>query len=92
MKPEEQVRQYAKSELRKRGAEMRKLKWIGRKHAPDDVALLPRVHPLIEFKAPGKKPTDGQLREHVRLRRAGFEVWVIDSFEAVDFFIRSYYE
>lgn len=92
MKPEEEVRQYCKRELRKRGAAMRKLKWIGRKHAPDDVALLPRAHPLIEFKAPGKKPNKGQLREHERLRLAGFDVWVIDTFERVDFFIRSYYE
>ena len=38
----------------------------------------------IETKAPGKKPTSGQLREHERMRGMGQRVEVIDSFEGVD--------
>lgn len=43
---------------------------------------------FVELKAPGKKPTPGQLREHKRLRDLGFRVEVIDSKEGVDKFIR----
>jgi hypothetical protein len=41
-------------------------------------------HILVELKAPGKKPTKTQLREHERLRDAGFVVLVLDSVEAID--------
>jgi hypothetical protein len=42
---------------------------------------------FVELKAPGKKPTPGQLREHARLRELGFRVEVLDSTEAVDNFV-----
>jgi hypothetical protein len=42
---------------------------------------------FVELKAPGKKPTPGQLREHARLRELGFRVEVLDSIEAVDNFV-----
>jgi len=38
----------------------------------------------VELKAPGKKPTSGQLREHERMRGMGQRVEVIDSFDGVD--------
>jgi len=34
---------------------------------------------FCEFKAPGKKPTDAQAREHTRLRQHKVNVFVIDS-------------
>ena len=37
---------------------------------------------LVEFKAPGKKPTVMQTREHDRLREQGCLVYVIDSVES----------
>ena len=43
---------------------------------------------LVEVKAPGKKPTAAQLREHQRLRRVGMRVEVVDSFERVDTVLR----
>jgi hypothetical protein len=33
----------------------------------------------IEFKAPGKKPTELQEKEHQAMRRTGWAVWVIDN-------------
>lgn len=39
---------------------------------------------FAEIKAPGKKPTQAQEREHTRLRALGFEVLVIDSNESAD--------
>lgn len=43
---------------------------------------------FVELKATGEKPTDGQLREHARLRALGFDVRVIDSKEGVDEFLK----
>ncbi|MGD9156902.1 MAG: VRR-NUC domain-containing protein [Desulfobacteraceae bacterium] len=42
---------------------------------------------FVELKAPGKKPTSAQQRDHERRRAMGFEVLVIDSYEGVDAFI-----
>lgn len=72
------------------GGEVRKVKWAGRRHAPDRLVMLKGKHPLVELKRPGKDAEPGQRREHVRLRRAGFEVWVTDTKEGVDTFMRSY--
>jgi len=70
------------------GGEIRKVKWIGRRGAPDRLVMLPHAKPtLVELKRPGKPPEDHQLREHTRLRRYGFEVVVIDSIESVDKFL-----
>jgi hypothetical protein len=56
-----------------------------RRSVPDRLCLLPGGKAIfVELKAPGKKPTEGQLREHKRLRALGFQVDVIDSKEGVD--------
>jgi hypothetical protein len=38
---------------------------------------------FVELKAPGKKATLQQMREHARLRRLGFQVTVVDSLDGV---------
>lgn len=56
-----------------------------RRSVPDRLVLLPGgVVQFVELKAPGKKPTDMQTREHEKLRALGFTVEVIDSKEGVD--------
>lgn len=57
----------------------------GRRNVPDRLVLLPR-RPVIfcELKALGKKPRPGQIREHERLRKLGYAVEVVDSFEGVE--------
>lgn len=65
----------------------------GRRNVPDRIVIVPPAGEpraqliFIELKAPGKKPTTGQLREHARLRALGCRVEVIDSIEGVDAFI-----
>ncbi len=55
----------------------------GRRSVPDRLCLLPGGRVLfIECKAPGKRPTALQTREHERLRALGFDVLIIDSKEA----------
>ena len=97
MKPirESQIEKYLVAQVKALGGECRKVRWIGRTNAPDRFVMLPprylcarpTAHPQsiwVELKAPGKKPTSGQLREHERMRGMGQRVEVIDSFEGVD--------
>ena len=67
----------------RRGFEYRKVKWVGRRGAPDNLFGDPtgqQVPPFfVEFKAPGKKPRRDQWREIHGLRAWGFRVYVIDT-------------
>ena len=57
----------------------------GNDGVPDRMVCLPgAVIAFVELKAPGKKPRPLQLVQIERLRKLGFRVEVIDSFEAVD--------
>ncbi|WP_373089337.1 VRR-NUC domain-containing protein [Zhongshania sp.] len=59
----------------------------GRRSVPDRLVTLPEGRVIfVELKAPGKKPTDNQLRDHQRRIELGCDVRVIDSLEAVDAF------
>lgn len=42
----------------------------------------------VELKAPGKKPTPSQFRDHEKRREMGFDVRVIDSYDGVDTFVK----
>lgn len=56
-----------------------------RRGVPDRVCLFPGGRLiLVEVKAPGKKCTALQLKEHERFRALGQDVRVIDSKEGVD--------
>lgn len=55
---------------------------------PPIVGPHPMAIHFIELKAPGKKPEDLQEREIARLRGMGCAVFVLDSIEAVDAYLR----
>lgn len=62
-------------------------KWTspGRVGVPDRICIFPGGQIVfVELKAPGKKPTRPQLREHARLREYRQKVVVVDSIESVD--------
>jgi hypothetical protein len=65
----------------------------GRRNVPDRMVVVPPAGEpraqviFVELKAPGKKPTAGQAREHDRLRALGCRVEMIDSVEGVDVFV-----
>lgn len=82
---EKDVEKYFCQEVKKAGGVAYKFTSPARVNVPDRMVLFPdaRVY-FVELKAPGKKPTEGQLREHARLQALGFEVSVIDSKEGVD--------
>lgn len=52
---------------------------------PDRLVTLPGGQVVfVELKAPGKKPTALQLRDHAKRRSLGCSVLVIDSIEGID--------
>lgn len=82
---ESEIEKYLVEKVSTLGGLVRKLKWIGRRGAPDRFVKLPgKPVMLIELKAPGKVPEPHQEREIKRLRDAGVRVEVIDSKELVD--------
>lgn len=57
----------------------------GHRGVPDRLVLWPGGRTeFVELKAPGKKATLQQMREHERLRRLGFKVTVLDGLAAVN--------
>lgn len=83
---ENQIEEHLHTRVRELGGDYRRLSWIGRNGANDDLILLPRDsrHLLVECKRPGKTATTAQAREHDRLRAAGFEVHVVSTTAEID--------
>lgn len=87
---ERDIERYLVKRVKELGGEVRKVKWIGRRGAPDRLVMLSWAQGCIgdtifvELKAPGVKPEPYQLREHARMRGMGQRVEVIDSFEGVN--------
>lgn len=106
---ERDIEAYLVERVKAMRGEVRKVKWVGRRGAPDRVVMLPeRVIPKwdgevkvgaictptgwttpartlwVELKAPNKTAEPHQLREHVRMRKMGQRVEVVDSFNRVD--------
>jgi len=69
----------------KMDGEVFKIKFIGRRGAPDRLVLFPdgESH-WVELKAPGKKAAPHQARVHAVLHGMLQSVLVLDSIEAVD--------
>jgi len=75
---EKAVCDYAKT----RGLIAYKFTSPNRRSVPDRLFCGPGgVHFFIEFKAPGKKPTEKQLREILRLQCMSHLVYVVDDIE-----------
>lgn len=76
---ERKVCEYAKT----KGCEVYKFTSPQRSAVPDRmfISLTGRIW-FCEFKAPGKKPTVPQEREHLRLRQRFVFVYVVDNVDA----------
>jgi hypothetical protein len=90
------VEEYLIKQCAKHGAVAEKFNSPQKSHVPDRLVMWPdRPRGLaaeitfVECKAPGKKPTVMQARDHDRRRELGFRVDVIDSYEGVDGYIRN---
>lgn len=82
---EKQIEQYLRDQVKERGGLAYKFTSPGRRSVPDRIVILPGLPTFfVETKAPGEKPTEGQLREHERIKAAGGIVTVVDTYEATD--------
>lgn len=95
MAAEGDLRKKLKARVQAYGGEIRAVSWLGRRNAPDVLCLFPdgsrfcakrelsdnheMMHPFVETKAPGGKPSAAQAREHERMRAAGCVVLVIST-------------
>jgi len=86
--PEANIERGYCAAVREHGGEAYKFVSPARRGVPDRLTLypIPEKHRavvaqyvrFVEFKAPGKKPTRAQKREHARLRELGFNVITVD--------------
>lgn len=92
-KPRERnIRKELKKRVEAYGGEIRAVSWLGRAHAPDVLCLFPPdddapgtgTHIFVETKAPDGEPSDGQLREHERMRASGCVVLVVSTIAQLD--------
>lgn len=90
---ESEIEKHLVRRVKEAGGEIRKVKWIGRRGAPDRFVMIPEreEHPYqnpcsfwVELKAPGKKLEPHQEREIGRMRDCGIPVFVVDSIEGVE--------
>ncbi len=82
---ESAIEGYLVKKVQSMGGEIRKVKWIGRRGAPDRCVMLKGLPTLwIELKAPGQKAKPHQIREHNRMRAMGQTVLVFDSIDEID--------
>lgn len=98
---EKDVEAYLVRRVKGCGGEAYKFTSPQRRNVPDRLVLRRRVPKpnsigyftgiaiFVECKRPGEKCTEGQNREHQRLNDLGFSVYVVDSRESVDNFIKA---
>lgn len=82
---EAEIEQRLVSVAKRRGFTAEKFTSPGRRSVPDRIVWggAGRLF-FVECKATGAKPTPAQERDHAKRRAAGFLVFVVDSYEAVE--------
>ena len=90
MTPEGRVVEALRETVAKGGGECRKVEWAVRVGAPDWFVMLDGLSFFVECKAPGKKPSPIQLREHERMRDiGGCTVFVVDGADQIRAIVRA---
>lgn len=85
---ESDVEKYFVDSIQNIRGEVRKLKWIGRRGAPDRIVFYRGKIYLVELKSPTGKLRPEQMREHERLYKQGIGVYVLYNLGEVTNFIR----
>ena len=87
-RPEAKVENRLREGVKARGGVAVKFSAPGYRAWPDRLVLMPggQIY-FVELKAPKKKPTKQQLIRHRQIEDLGFYVTVLDSAEAVDYFL-----
>ncbi len=82
---EKKIEQKLVTAVKKHGGICPKFVSPGFDGMPDRLLLLPHGRfAFVEVKAPNQKPRPLQLSRHRRLRRLGFQVYVLDALEDID--------
>lgn len=81
---ESKVETYLVRQVKKLGGKYRKVRWIGRRGAPDRLIGFPGVACYVELKRPGEKLRLNQVREKADLEWMGLRVEVAATLEEVD--------
>jgi len=88
---ESKIENHLRKGAKHLGGDTRKVSWIGRAHAPDELVLLPGRHFFAETKRddntkpfPATVREERQHAEHERMRAAGMTVYLLDSIDKVD--------
>jgi len=85
---EKDIEGYGKKQVEKIGGMSEKFRSVNKRSVPDRIDTFPYgILFFVEYKAPGKKPTDLQLKDHRKRRALGQKVLVIDTKEKVDEYI-----
>ena len=85
---EKDIEKYLVQEVKKIGGKAYKWTSPGNNGVPDRIVFLPSgVIKFVELKAPGKKPTELQIKKHKELEALGHNVIIIDHKENVNDFI-----
>jgi len=85
------IEKYFVDQVKAYGGEVRKVQWVGRRHAPDRLALFPPIGDkagfnfFVELKRPGELLRPGQAREGQFLHDCRVPLWPpVYSKETVD--------
>lgn len=81
------VEKYLVQSVTRAGGQYRKLKWIGRRGAPDRLIMLEGPW-FVEVKRPGETLEDHQQREHDRMIEHGLRCEVVSTLEEVDYLMK----
>lgn len=82
---EKEIEAYLRKRIKKLGGIAYKFTSPGNDGVPDRIVLLPKGKiSFVELKAPGKKPSKLQMVQINRIKKLGYDVYVIDSKELVD--------
>jgi hypothetical protein len=85
---EKQIEAHLVKRCKEIGALCEKFTSPQRRSVPDRIVTNLRGIYFVELKAPGKRASEAQLRDHAKRRKAGgVSVHVIDSLKGVDAFI-----
>jgi len=84
---ERDIEEYFTKEMERIGAVVRKLRWIGRKGAPDRLIGYCGVIHMVELKQEKGRLSWWQARECKKFKKAGIKISVLSSLEEVDTFV-----
>lgn len=85
---ESYIENQGNKSAKRNGWSHRKVRWIGRRAAPDRLYMKPGTgFFFVEYKRPGEKPRPDQAREIELIRSCGITVYVIDNVaDAIELF------